>query len=681
MDQQRTISFSNGFSLQLAFDGDRFLGIGAVMWNGRLLRDTRLPWTLYTESDTGIRFQDFVLDEVQECGDGVSIVFTSAGRWMPRIQDADAMGDSRVKARRISNPSAAFRLSFRPISERIWENEWTGLAMQAEVSCPGNPVNWLIETATWEIGGQAAGCTLIQQDISTIGLEQAVEAGSTFSTIERFFTEKAGAWGGSFPMDMLPRCAGSSPLDFQTKGDLALCLFSEKPSLTRARLEKFADENVIHYLDRPFFPLTETAKPPERKLLVYQHPQPLQRYEWRNLWLDCFTEVRRRILDNHEFKPEVPRPTVHAHLWDGELKKRGKEWHKDLIAAFPEFAKLGFKGVFTHGVWESVTSDPQRRPEEGNICCPYAFRFAEQFGGAEGMKKLIDAAHAQGLKVFQWFGFQFARFSPLWKEHPEWVLREQNGDPWDGAYQILWCGRMRTGFRDLILHEIKKVKDDTGLDGIFFDSYQNLGVTCVDWQAPDKAPQAEEIWKLQSELQRYGFTFCCEVITIFGVSQVGTFGFEEDKFRRRLWADTVRRDEAFALLDCSPGFFCQGDAFTNDRISPELYFWLAGHRAVPGMGADPWHGNPRPGGDLADEYARVNRLYDLALPHMRRLRVTPRGDYTVWLDEGNRPRVAWCFKDAQMQYAGSVKDPENGGCWDTDGTLKLEKGKVYLLGQ
>ncbi len=65
------------------------------------------------------------------------------------------------------------------------------------------------------------------------------------------------------------------------------------------------------------------------------------------------------------------------------------------------------------------------------------------------------------------------------------------------------------------------------LPGIFWDSYQNLGVTCIDWSAPDKAPQAEEIWRLQADLQRAGMKQKCEVVTIFGVSQVCMFGFEQ----------------------------------------------------------------------------------------------------------------------------------------------------------
>jgi len=678
MDKQNAITFDNGISLKLAVEGDRFLGIGRVDYQDKLLRNPALPWSFYTESDTGVRFQDFAFSGVERNGDAATIVFTSEGTWMPRIQGADAMGDSRIKAPRLNSPIATFRWSFRPVTQRIWENDWIGLAMRIEVSCPGHPINWLLESTTWEIGGDADGCTLIQQDVSTIDLEQSVKPDSAFSTIEKFFTDKPGAWGGSYPMDMLPRAAGSAICDFQAKGDLAICLFAEKPGLTRARIEKFSDENVIHYMERPFFPLTEQAAAPERLLLVHRHPQPLKRHEWRNLWVDCFTEVRSRILSNYGFKPEVPEPNVHAHLWDQELKERGPNWRLPLMDALAEFKRLGYTGVFTHGVWDSVTSDPERRPGEGNICCPYSFRFAEQFGGAAGMKELIDTAHGQNLKVYQWFGFQFARFAPVWKEHPEWVLREQNGDPWDGNYDILWCGRMRTPFRDLLLQQTKQVKDDTGLDGIFYDSYQNLGITCVDWQAPDKAPQADEIWEMQSALQAYGFRFRCEVITIFGVSQVSTFGFENDKFRRRLWSDTVRNDDAFALLDTSPDFFSSDPPFSRERLSPELYFWLAGHRTVPGCGADPWH-NQLPGGELAEEYGRVNHLYNAALPSMHRLRLTEGGNHTLWLDENNRPAVAWCFRDASISHSGAAKNLATDESQQADGTLEMKAGNVYLL--
>lgn len=673
------------FDLELSIAQGRFLGIGAVRYGPTLLRSSRLPWTFYTESDQGVRFEDYRLVKiVKSRGGGATIVFTAQGRWLPRIQDADSMGDARVKTRRLAAPTATFRWSFRPIAERLWENEWHGLAIQLEVESPGVPLHWMIEDTTWEIGGAASGATLIQQDVSTMDLEQDVKRTSAFSTIEKFFTE---GWGGAYPMDMLPRAAGAAICDFQVKGDLALCLFAEKPGLTRARLEKFADENLIHYTDRPFFPLTEKAKLPERKLLVYRHPRKLRRHERRNLWLDCFTEVRKRIHAAYGFKLEVPEPSVGAMLWDKDLKALGPAWTEALRAALPEYARLGYRQVGTHGVWESVTSDDDPKVE-GNICCPYAFRFAEKFGGAAGMKRLNATAQAAGLRLFQWFAPQLSRYAPIWKQHPDWLLREANGDPWDAGYrEVLWSGRMRSGYGKELLRQIKQVKRDTGIAGIFWDSYQNLGVTCVDWQGKDKAPQAEEFWRMQAELQRAGYRQRPEIVTIFGVSQVAMYGFENDKFRRRLWADTVRNDDAFALLDCSPAFFSDGPVLSADRISPRLYFWLAGHRALPGAGARPW-GKPQdpehagtklPGGRLAEEYARVNHLYNAALPRMHRLRVAPRGSHTVWLDRENKPAVIWAFRDAVVSFVGTASDLESGARIQTARRLPVRSGHVYRL--
>jgi len=672
------------FSLELVVENGCFGGIGAVRYGATLLRSPQLPWTFYTESDQGVRFEDYRLVKVVKTrGGGRTIVFTAQGRWLPRIQDADAMGDARVKTRRVAMPVATFRWSFRPITEKLWENTWHGLAMQLAVASPGVPLHWLIEDATWEIGGAAAGATLIQQDVSTIDLEQSVKRTGAFSTIEKFFTD---GWGGAYPMDMLPRAAGAAICDFQVKGDLALCLFAERPGLTRTRLEKFADENLIHYTDRPFFPLTEKAKLPERKLLVYRHPRKLCRHEWRNLWLDCFTTVRQRIHQAYGFKLEVPEPAVHAHLWDADLKRLGATWSEPLRAALPEFARLGYRQVFTHGVWDSVTSDPSPKVE-GNICCPYAYRFAEQFGGAAAMKRLNATAEAAGLRVFQWFAPQLSKYAPVWKEHPDWLLREANGDPWDGNYQSLWSGRMRSGYGRELLRQIKQVKADTGIAGIFWDSYQNLGVTCVDWQGKDKAPQAEEIWRMQAKLQRYGYRQKCEVVTIFGVSAVAMYGFEADKFRRRLWNDTVRNDDAFALLDCPPGFFSKGGVLRADRISPALYFWLAGYRAVPGASARPWgspqdpdHAGPQlPGGGLAEEYARVNQLYNTVLPHMHRLRVVAGGTHALWLNKHNAPAVIWVYRDATLKYAGVVVDVESGQRSSANGRLDVKAGHVYQL--
>jgi hypothetical protein len=673
------------FTLTLAFNDGRFTGIGEVLFEETSLRCPSLPWTFYTESEQGIRFSpDKVLD-VHCSDDSVVLRFLAKGQWLPRIQEADAMGDARVRTRRIVQPTAEFRWTFRTIKEKIWDNEWSGLSMQLEVSSKGHPLHWIIEDTTWEIGGEAEGCTLIQQDISTMDLEQTVRRNSAFSTIERFFTE---GWGGAFPMDMLPRAAGAAICDFQAKGDLALCLFSERPSLTRARLEKFADENVIHYLDRPFFRLSENARPPERKLLVYRHPAKLKRHEWRNLWLDCFTEVRRRILQPFDFTPEIPLPFVHAHLWDDDLKKLGAAWYDDMRDAMPDYRKLGFRQSFVHGVWDSITSDPNPA-ESGNICCPYNFEFAEQFGGAAAMKRLTDAAAKNDISIYQWYSFHLSRHAEIWKLHPEWVLREANGDPWDASYHTLWSGRFLGPFGEWMRNQVKTSCVTAGLKGIFWDSYQNLGVTCIDWGAPDKAPQAEEIWRFQGELQKMGIGQRCEIITVFGVSAVAVYGFKDDKFRRRLWSHSVTNDDVFALLDTSPGFFSEHNPFGPDGVNPDLYFWLVAHRVVPGMSAHPWKNAPSsdkthgvsfaPGGALAEEYAAVNRIYLEALPRMHRLRLTEDASHTLWLDEEGKPAVIWALKKGEIDHRGDARELCSGEKRICTGKLPFKRGEVWLI--
>ena len=700
MTSTREVAFGNGFVLELLIREGEFLGIGAVRYDGRPLRSAEFPWVFYTESEAGFRFDTFLLTDVETDGEQATIVFSSRGSWLPRVQEADAMGDARIKTRRQSAPTAVFRWRFRPITEMIGENEWTGLAMQLQIDCPGHPVHWAIEDTTWEIGGAAEGCTLIQQDVSSFGPEQTVQADSAFTTIERFWREgeeklDPTEWGGSYPMDMLPRCAGASPLDFQVKGDTAICLFAEKPSLTRARLQKFRDENAIHYIDRPFFPLTEHAVLPERKLLVYRQAQPLTRHAWRNLWLDCFTEVRRRIHANYGFRLDPPKPLAWVFLWNGDLGICGANWTDALRAALPEYKRLGYPEVYTHGVWEGTSNDPAA--EMKNICCNYDFHYAKEFGGAEAMKRVADDAHRLGLKLWQWFGMAFDNRSRVWKEHPEWILHEANGDRWDAAYGFGCMGSFRTGFRDYMLGCLKDAHEQAGLDGAFWDSYQNLGVTGVNWQAPDKAPHAEEIWRFQAELQKLGYSHRCEVTTIFGTSNVQMYGFDNPDgptwkgLRRRAWRRTVENDEAFAWLDCGLGFFSE-KPFTADRLSPKYYFWLMGHRCVPWIDARPWgpthNGKPMPGGgpalpggDLAEEYARCNHLYNAALPRMHRLRLTEGGKYTLWLDAAGRPSVIWAFQDAQADYSGTVVDLETHDACEAAGTLALKAGHVYLLGR
>jgi len=169
------------------------------------------------------------------------------------------------------------------------------------------------------------------------------------------------------------------------------------------------------------------------------------------------------------------------------------------------------------------------------------------------------------------------------------------------------------------------------------------------------------------------------VVTIFGVSQVGMFGFAEDKFRRRSWDDCANGDMAFALLDCSPGFFSH-NPFCAEKLNPRHYFWLAAHRAIPVMEFDPWNApGVLPGGELGEAYGRVNHLYNAAMPHMIRPRLVEGGTHIVWLDEANRPSVVWAFEAAPLEYSGVAIEVLSNQKIECAGELSLVPQSVYLL--
>ncbi|MGE9291777.1 MAG: hypothetical protein ACQKBT_12335, partial [Puniceicoccales bacterium] len=355
--------------------------------------------------------------------------------------------------------------------------------------------------------------------------------------------------------------------------------------------------------------------------------------------------MRKRIHKYYGYQLEIPEPSTGGHLWDDDLERLLDRWPEAYEADFAEYARMGFKQLFFHGVWNGLTTEPNP-PESGNICCPYEFRFAEKFGGPKRMREIADKAKDHGLQLMQWYSFHLSRHAPIWKDHPDWLLREANGDPWDSNYSILWSGRMRSDYGEEFKNQILAVKEDTGIDGIFWDSYHNLGVVAIDWSSPDKAPQAKEIFAMQAELQKKGFKQWNESVTIFGISRVAMFGFKENAFRRRLWSDCVDGDQAFVLLDTSPCFFT-GDSkiplVHPDRLSVEIYFWLVAHRSVPNLSADPWKigGNDRrfAGGERAEDYARVNHLYNSCLPEMNRLRLQRNGTHVVWENEAGEPSL------------------------------------------
>jgi maltooligosyltrehalose trehalohydrolase len=117
------------------------------------------------------------------------------------------------------------------------------------------------------------------------------------------------------------------------------------------------------------------------------------------------------------------------------------------VAQFPGGRNWGYDGVFPFAVQHS-------------------------YGGAAGLKRLIDAAHQQGIAVildvvYNHFGPEgnyFRHFGPY--------FTEQYRNPWGEA--INFDGRGSDGVRDFVLANVRMWQDEFHLDGLRLDSVPNI---------------------------------------------------------------------------------------------------------------------------------------------------------------------------------------------------------------
>lgn len=94
------------------------------------------------------------------------------------------------------------------------------------------------------------------------------------------------------------------------------------------------------------------------------------------------------------------------------------------------------------------------------------------YAGRDPLREVIDAAHAEGIKVFAWFEYGFAAFNgspgPILDTYPEWAAINVDGDPVikNGFH---WMNPMlpevRDFMSDLILEVVTEYPDIDGIQG------------------------------------------------------------------------------------------------------------------------------------------------------------------------------------------------------------------------
>ena len=161
----------------------------------------------------------------------------------------------------------------------------------------------------------------------------------------------------------------------------------------------------------------------------------------------------------------------------------------------PRLRAQGIKRFFPEVMSQSdVTEDGMKRKLDAgvhgdlhcvSICATHRFLPAEFWGGMKGWKWMTDKGRELGIEMGAWFAPHFSPRAPVFEEHPEYRMISATGLPAGGGYgfQTLVVADWNSGIRDWAMKDLKRWKEEGGLDYLFTDSLSNMGLVQANYAA------------------------------------------------------------------------------------------------------------------------------------------------------------------------------------------------------
>jgi len=265
------------------------------------------------------------------------------------------------------------------------------------------------------------------------------------------------------------------PFDFQFNDHAVLVGLFDRLGLIRSVLKREPGGRELKTLDRHVFNQTTHFRTVPKRILLSVGKQSVTGR--RNLWTSILGETHRRALTEIGMKP-IPRSTClqqdfwNAHSFD--------DYRHDLL---PAAIATGVDLIRLGNVNRSNAS--QGLP--GNQCESHEYVVADSLGGTASLKALVEDARRHGIDVYSWTSTAQSPNSPVYRKHrgdPGWFVRMEDG-------RQIFGGTHSTDFQFLNLASdepsnywvdaLKKIKDDTGISGYFWDMAANVSYIPVDY--------------------------------------------------------------------------------------------------------------------------------------------------------------------------------------------------------
>lgn len=229
--------------------------------------------------------------------------------------------------------------------------------------------------------------------------------------------------------------------------------------------------------------------------------------------------------------------------------------------------------------------------------------------------------------------------------------------------------KVEAAARDYFVEALKKIKDETGLDGYLFDSFYNLGFMPVDYSGMQPVTMWRELLGAFKELQDYGISFLIESFGPFGEVQHGC-------------PKSYNMENLFACYKVGMGTgytTVPTGADTHIRQADDAlkFYTVLAHMTRPttplfieGVRIDHL---------LGEQHRRALRDYYECLPYLHRRYLQEDSEAVLWHDSSDTRATLWNFVAREAMLPGRVCDVTTGEDLPRAAKYSLRACHTYTL--
>ena len=683
-----------------------WLGIGAVTVGGVPLRDGSFPLLPRLDTPEGYQYDHAFLEGVERGRGGETrVVLRLIGTPGLRQEYMDEYEQALVNVGLPREPiEDRLVLELKPASLKLGGRDWTGFSHALRFTSTKRKVHRLVMDGSWELGGSIVGNTVLSQGQCNMpvykGAKNTVFTSVCLKTLEQYGRPQG------FSYQLAPRGGLIQAFDFQYGKAGALFQYWPKFQPVSSVIESMKGSTRLRVLDEYRVELSARASTTPQQVLFT--PGPVADAAARDLWWEArelaYGCIRKPF--NVAPTPVMPeiRPSYTTRVVDGAVKMTvvpGVEADTREVPyaigdhLFPRLAKAGIRRFFPEPMSESdLTVDGLRRKADagihgdlccGSICATHRMLPSEFWGGMKAWRYMADKARLHGIEMGTWFSTVLSPRAAILREHPEWRMRAVNSLTWSGGYgvsSIVTMDLNHPGYFDWLLGDIRRWKEEGGLDYLFTDSWANLNMLAYNCAERMRGNLAA-LGRLYGEFQKLGIkAFSFEGISPFGIGDFGVIDLQGSR-QAAIQGVVGQNDlgwwmgnEDMAIDICLGADRTQGRA---PAVLETMLFRLMASRS----GAIIHRFNLEH--ELPDWHVRLNRLYMQALPGMigARRTVLPGGAGVRWDKDGNA--LIWAFRDmplaAPARHVEQLTETEARDAVVMSAPVILQAGNVYRMKQ